>query len=270
MTILVVLLGLLISHYATGLGRWRRFDWLMWPALELRRRIPGQAAVVVSALILTILLVSAAATALATLLLGVVGWALLALAVFVYTLGPRDLDRDVEWLLNDPQHVEAVEAARALGIRPDDLPTAAGAAVLRASGTRWFAILFWFTVLGIPGVLLYRTTDKALQLEQLDTVERDWLARLRFVLEWPVILLMAVAAGLVADLDRVVQAWKRWRSQRHGWFMDSSLIDAVAAALLSDAEDFAQGLRRGHHLAWRMLVLWLVVMSLMLLAGWLA
>lgn len=270
MTILIVLLGLLLSHYVTALGRWRRFDWLLWPALELRRRFPGQAGLVVAVLIVTVLLVSVVAIALVTAVLPeVLGWSLLALLVFVYTLGPRDLDRDVEHLLDDPRQAEALESARALGINPDDSPAVAGAAVLRASGTRWFAILFWFTVLGIPGALLYRVTHEAMLLTRLDAAERAWLVRLRFVLEWPVVLLMALGVGLVADLDRVVQAWKRWRRTRHNWFLDASLMDALAEGLLGEAGDFEAGLRRGHHLAWRMLILWLVVMSLMLLAGWL-
>lgn len=268
MTVLIVLIGLVLSHYFTAVGRWRDFGWLLWPALQLRARFAGQPGVMLAALIGSVLLFSALATALFTLALGIVGWAILALATFIYTLGPRDLDRDVQQVLEAPSHADGVEAAQALGLADDDDAAAGAAAVLHAACTRWFAILFWFTFLGIPGALLYRLCQKAMKLEALGADELDWLARLRWVLEWPVLALMVLSAGLVSDLDRVVQAWKRYRAQRPWWLLSPALIDAVAAELLETAGSREEGLRRGHQLAWRMLVLWLVLMSVLLLAGW--
>lgn len=268
MTILIVLIGLLLSHAFSVVGRWRDFAWLLWPTRQLRARYRGQDWLVLVAVILTALVAAWAATAVAMLLLGGLGWALLALATFVYALGPRDLDRDVHYLLEEPGHADAREAAGAMGLSDDTAPSAAGAAVVHAARTRWFAILFWFTLLGIPGALLYRLCQKAMQDESLGTGELDWLARLRWVLEWPVLVLMTLALGLVTDLDRVAQAWKHYHRDRAWWIFSPRLIDEVMAEVLSDSETRETGLRRGHQLAWRMLVLWLVVLSLMLIAGW--
>lgn len=268
MTVLIILAGLVLSHYFTAVGRWRDFDWLLWPVHETRRHFPQQPVLVLAALIVTVVLASALATWLMTALFGLAGWALLALAVFIYTLGPRDLDRDVLRMLDEPGHADSREAAASLGLPPEAGPGAAAAAVLHGARTRWFAILLWFTVLGIPGALLYRLCQRAMRIEDLAAAELDWLARLRWVLEWPVLVLMALAAGLVADLDRVVQAWKRYHAERPWWFFAPGILDAVAGALVEGEIDRADGLRRGHQLAWRILVLWLVVLSLMLIAGW--
>ncbi|RFF30995.1 hypothetical protein [Wenzhouxiangella sediminis] len=268
MTILIVLVGLLVSHTFTAVGRWRDFGWLLWPTRQLRTRYPGQAWLALAAVIATALLAAWLATAVAVLLLGGFGWALLALATFIYTLGPRDLDRDVEPLLDDPEHADGRDAAQALGLDAEATPGQAGAAVVHAARTRWFAILFWFTLLGIPGALLYRLCQKAMKIEGLGDGELDWLARLRWVLEWPVLALMTVALGLVTDLDRVAQAWKHYHRDRAWWIFSPRLVDEVMAEVLGDAESREAGLRRGHQLAWRMLVLWLVVLSLMLIAGW--
>lgn len=268
MTILIVLIGLLLSHFFTALGRWREFGWLLWPTRQLRTRFPGQDWLALGAVIATAVLAAWAATAILVVLLGGFGWALLALATFIYTLGPRDLDRDVGLVLDEPEHADGREAAQALGVHDDASASAAGAAVIHAARTRWFAILFWFTLLGIPGALLYRLCQKAMQIDDLAAGELDWLARLRWVLEWPVLVLMTVALGLVTDLDRVVQAWKHYHRDRAWWIFSPRLLDEVMAEVPGDADSREAGLRRGHQLAWRMLVLWLVVMSLMLIAGW--
>jgi membrane protein required for beta-lactamase induction len=268
MTILIVLIGLLISHTFTVVGRWRDFGWLLWPTRQVRAKYPGQGWLALAGVIITALLAAWLATVLAMFLLGGFGWALLALATFVYTLGPRDLDRDVELLLDDPDHADGREAAQALGLEAESTPSQAGAAVVHAARTRWFAVLFWFTLLGIPGALLYRLCQKAMKTLSLNDAELDWLARLRWILEWPVLVLMIVALGLVTDLDRVAQAWKHYHRDRAWWIFSPRLLDEVMDEALDDAESREAGLRRGHQLAWRMLVLWLVVLSLMLIAGW--
>lgn len=269
MTILIVLVGLALSHVFHGVGRWRSFDWLLWPTRALRRRFPGNPALALATVIVTAVVVSLLATLIATALLGVLGWALLALATVVYTFGPRDLDRDVRQLIEDPGHADGVEAARALGLPGQaDAPTAASV-VVQAARTRWFAILLWFTVLGIPGAVLYRLCQKIIDSGELDAAELDWLARLRWVMEWPVLVLMVLSMGLVSDLDRVVAAWKRYHRDRPWWLCAPRLIDDIVAELLAGESGREAGLRRGHQFAWRVLVLWLVAMSLMLLAGWL-
>lgn len=269
MTILIVLIGLLLSHTFTAVGRWRSFDWLLWPTRQLITRYPAQAWLPLAAVILVALLAAWLATALAMLLLGGFGWVLLALATFIYTLGPRDLDRDVHLVLEEPADAEGREAAQALGVDRESSPPQSAAAVVHGARTRWFAILFWFTLLGIPGALLYRLCQKAMQIDGLSDDAADGLARLRWVLEWPVLVLMTVSLGLVTDLDRVVQAWKHYHRDRAWWIFSPRLIDDVMGAVLVEETSRDAGLRRGHQLSWRMLVLWLVVMSVMLIAGWL-
>jgi membrane protein required for beta-lactamase induction len=270
MTILIVLVGLIVSHYFTAVGRWRNFDWLLRPTLWTRSRWPTPAWLPLAVLVLSVLIAAWLAIFVATFLLGALGWALLALATFIYTLGPRDLDRDIQQMLDNPDHADSREAADALGIDGDTDAAGAAAAVVHAGRTRWFAILFWFSVLGIPGALLYRVTEKAIGSARFDAGQLDWLARLRWVLEWPVLALMVVAIGLVTDLDRVAQAWKHYHRDRAWWIFSPKLINEVMAEMVRREDDVREdGLRRGHQLNWRVLVLWLVVLSLMLIAGWL-
>lgn len=270
MTIIVVLVGLLISHFLTGAGQWRNFDWMLWPVRELRGRFPDQPWIALVTVVLTTVLVAALASWIMVGLFGTPGWLMLALVVFVYTLGPRDLNGDIAQMLDQPDHADAREAAQSLGLEEDSSPGEAVAATLHAARSRWFSILFWFVVLGIPGALLYRLGEKALSMTDLSADEADWLGRLRWVMEWPVHALMLVSAGLGADLDRVHQAWTRYHQSRPWWLLSPPVLDEVAADLADAQTTLVDGLRLGRQLVWRMLVLWLVVLSLMLLAGWLA
>lgn len=270
MTIIVILIGLFISHFFTAVGSWRRYDWLLWPMREARHRF-GQFAWMPLAMVIAVSLVIGVGLAgIVTRVAGTPGWLVLALLTVVYTFGPRDLDRDVDQVLDDPGHADGREAAEALGLGPRSGSVAAAAAVFDSARERWFGILFWFVLLGIPGALLYRLTQQTLTLSGLTPDEADWLARLRWILEWPVLALMLLAAGLSADFDRVHQAWKGYHRERPVWLLSPAVFREVAARLVEDSSAIPVGLRLARRLVWRMLVLWLVIMSLMLLAGWLA
>lgn len=272
MTVLIVLVGLLISHFATGFRHLRNFGWLLWLIERGRERFPATPWLAFVLVLLVGLAVSALLVWLMMAMFGLIGWALLALAVFIYTLGPRDLDKDVQILSSRRQAEsaeEVTEAARAMQLELQDGPAKAAAAVFHAALSRWFGVLFWFVVLGIPGALIYRLTRVALQSEALGPGDIDWLARLRVVLDWPVLVLVVVSAGLCGDLDRIHRAWREQPEGYPLWLVTPSTLDHIAAAIVSDQDSFDQGLSSGHQMVWRMLVLWLVALSVMLLAGWL-
>lgn len=201
---------------------------------------------------------------------GTFGWFILALFVFIYCLGPRDLDKDVQLLLDrgtghgDP---EVVEVLRSMRLKPGPDAQSAAAAVHQAAVSRWFGVLFWFVILGVPGALLYRLVRAGLR-SSFDDSSLDWLARLRMVLDWPVLALAVLSAGLCSDLDRVVEVWRQQPDEAPMWGITPDLLDRVAALSLGPDATCSDGLDSAHRLVWRMLMLWLVAMSLILIAGW--
>jgi len=270
-TVLVVLIGLLISHYATGVRQVRRFDLFLAPAHWVHRRYPDPAWLMMIGLILTCLVVAAAAEWLLMGVAGLFGWFVLALATFIYCLGPRDLDLDVQHLLEhglDSSDPAVAETRRAMRLRADDEAPAAAAAIYHAALSRWFGLLFWFMVLGVPGALLYRLVRAGLQ-EPFGEASIDWLARLRAILDWPVLLLVVLAAGLCSDLDRILRVWRQTPDDAPLGGMTPELLDRVAAAELPAGASPSEAVDAAHRQVWRMLILWLVVMSLILIAGWL-
>ena len=270
MTVLIVLLGLLLSHILYPLVRRRSFAWFNRLMLHVQQGWPGRPWYPAAAVLIIALLLSWVASALATAWAGLFGWFLLALAAFIYCLGPRDLDRDVQSLLaggNEPRHLKARRIMRIQ--RTADAPTAA-AGIFHAAQARWFGVVFWFVVLGIPGALLYRLTRLSLHFPDWSEGQARSLLQLRFVLDWPVLVLMLISAGLGGDLDAVRQAWRRHVDGQSAWVIRDDVLDGVAALTVAPDASFEEGVEAGHHMVWRMLLIWLVALSLLLIAGWLS
>lgn len=271
MSILAVLIGLLISHYATGVRHLRRFEPLLAPARWVHRTWPEPSWLVMVALILTCVFAASLAEWVLIGLAGTFGWFVLALFVFIYCLGPRDLDQDVKLLIEHGTasgEAEVIETLCSMRLQPGADAQAVAAAVHHAALSRWFGLFFWFVILGIPGALLYRLVRAGLQ-HPFDAQSTDWLGRLRLVLDWPVLVLTVISAGLCSDLDRVIEVWRQQPETAPLWGFTPDLLDRVAAIPLEQEASVNEALASAHRLVWRMLILWLVVMSLILIAGWL-
>ena len=150
---------------------------------------------------------------------------------------------------------------------------------------RWFAPLFWFLLLGPFGVLAYRLLAQAVQGPQAaQMVEASraggaWALRL---LEWPVAQLMTLSMALVGNFDTVFSAWRRAAGNR--WVLDLEFLGAAARAgvgmeLVEEAEEARMAglvpiderfpeLRDAMSVVWRMLLLWMALLALLIIAGW--
>ena len=272
MKILILLLALAIVHYIPRVDRVRSLSRVLDgidALIERGARVPMIDLVVVLAVAL---LGGGLLVVLAERIGGDFLWALVALAALVIGFGPRDLDRDVDALVTDGD-------GQRLSIEPDDDAHQAGMHVYSAALSRWFGVIFWFVVLGIPGILLYRLTE---QMAERASTERplDGVFRLRFFLEWPVLVLMMVSTALTNDFDRVYQAWHQYRQppvdasagaeEPRGWWVHRGILAELADAALPEGLDQRGGVQLAHHFVWRMLILWLVVLSVLLLVGALA
>ena len=290
-TLIAVLVALALGHVAPHAAvLLRRFDgfrhWLGWldaHAGASARGAPGVALAVLPAVLLMGLLAWAlhgVLYGLPSLLLGVV--------VMAGCWGPRDLDRDVEAVIDADEPALRQAALQRLqaagGSLRDDLPSLVDATVYNAL-RRWFGVLLWSLLLGPAGALGYRLLALMAvspMRAQVAPETQLWAQRLLGWLEWPVAQLMAVSLALVGNFDT---AWKAWR-MAHGerWRQDIGFLGAVARAsvnaeLREEAHDYtATGLlpvwqrlpelRDAMSLVWRMLLLWLSVLALLVIAGW--
>lgn len=226
-------------------------------------------------------------------LLGLAGL-VFAAAVLFYSWGPRDLDVDVEAIVQAPDPEARRAAAAALWPDPAQVslqPPALVAAVFDNAQRRWFGVLFWFLLLGPFGALLYRLSALAAEAAQAQRLPADTAAGARWLhawLDWPVAQLMTLSLALVGDFDTVIGAWKDHGGaafRRDAGFLAAAARASVKSDLADEAQDYVEDgvagatalvqqlgelpeLRDAMSLAWRILLLWLAVLALFVLAGW--
>jgi AmpE protein len=283
-------LSLVLGHVLPALPTLRRYDWFVAWLQALARVFAGQGAWqgrfgLLLAVGLPVAAVGAVQWALRDLVYGLPGF-LFALAVLIYTWGPRDLDLDVDAVIDAPDPGSRRTAAHALfpeGGEPVIEGPALVEAVFRCALWRWFGVLFWFLLLGAAGAIAYRLVSLSAQGEArrtLPAAQSDAAVLFIALLNWPVAHLVAFGLALAANFDTVLAAWRDWHA-RNGMRLDLGFLGAAARASvdceLAEEDAYAIDgpaqapalleLRDAMSLVWRVLLLWLAVLALFVVAG---
>ena len=295
-TLLAVIVALAIGHLAPDIAAGlRRYDWFAGWLRWLNAQFPegsfwrGRYGIAL-ALVLPLLVVGLLQVALDKPVWGFVGL-LFDIAVLFYCWGPRDLDLDVAAVLDAPDAVARRNAAARLGLVGDAAKLDGPAlveAVFRNALRRWFGVLFWFCVLGPFGALLYRLSVLAAE-QDADVMPPDTLQGARFwlsLLEWPVTQLIALGLALVGNFDSVLAAWREDGAfGLHGNVLNTAARASVRSEIAEEVADYTESgvpastalaeafgelpeLRDAMSMVWRILVLWLAVIALFVIAGW--
>jgi len=163
-------------------------------------------------------------------------------------------------------------------------------AVFGSALRRWFGVLFWFLVLGASGALLYRLIQLMAEgepAERLPAATRDGARGLLALVDWPVAQLMTLSLALVGNFDTVIGAWKDAdgdRFKRGHAFLSAAARASVRSEIAEEAQELIEEgnapgnawaqlgelpeLRDAMSLVWRILLLWLAVVALFVVAGW--
>ncbi len=287
---IVVLFVLVLTHYLPDAPRLRNFAWFrQWLAHGAQQS--SAAFGLVLSIGVPVLLCLIVQLALRGSLLGLASFAF-ALIVLFYCFGPRDLERDVEAVDKAPDSDRRTQAAQVLRAGESDAPLPFAVeplveAAFDSALRRVFGAIFWFVLLGPVGALLYRLTQllafapdyaRALPASQQALAEK--FAR---ALDWLPAHLVVLALALASDFDAVFKTWRDYHaSHGKGYFcLDLGFLNAIARASV-DA-DIAAG--DGHAvdpgsplvalddamtLIRRVLIVWLVILALIVIAGWFA
>jgi AmpE protein len=290
LTLIAVVLSLVLGHVLPALPSLRRYDWFVAWLQALSRVFAGQGAWqgrfgLLLAVGVPVAVVGAVQWLLRDLALGLPAF-FFALLALVYTWGPRDLDLDVDAVVDAPDPTSRRAAAQSLfpeGGEPVIEGPALVEAVFRCALWRWFGVLFWFLLLGAAGAIAYRLVSLSAQGEARRTLPpaQSEAARLFIaLLNWPVAHLVSFGLALAANFDTVLAAWRDWHA-RHGVGLDVGFLGAAARASvdceLAEEDAYAIDgpaqapalleLRDAMSLVWRVLLLWLAVLALFVIAG---
>lgn len=270
---LAVLLALAAGHLLSEPERWRRNDWFGRTLDAIAARTGAQMPPAVP-LLLSLALVLAAVFALHwlahfDLLKFVLGVALLWLS-----LGPRELTRDVDAVI-DARTEDGRALATARLAMSDTAPTDSVAVAAVQAVQRWFAPILWFLLLGPLAAITYRllASVRAHPHPATQSIAR---AILRWA-ELPAAYALVLALALASHLDAVWAA-VRDAAQKDGW-ADASLgfvgaaMHSVADSAEAASDGFSDelsagnpGLARTINLLQRSLFVWMTVLGLIVLA----
>ncbi len=306
MKIIAILIAFALTNMLPQVHKYRRSDWLnkyVYGANNQLSILPAWAGVTSVVLLpLMPLLLLALLMYLGASVLGSLGVFLLSILVLLYTFGPRNLDADIKTYLAAESDDERKQAIANLcgsscnnihlqdsensssDIHDDGNCSTLTGSVFQQALRRWFAIIFWFALLGVYGALAYRLIEWLSSKDlPLSEQQRRNFQTVRSVMEWPVAQLMTLGLAIAADFDSVFSAWKQYHDEQgHSLFDgDNGFLRSAACRIIitgrAGNDGFADQLENepqsaiqlASDLIWRVLGVWLALLAILLLAGWL-
>ncbi|MEZ5564818.1 MAG: regulatory signaling modulator protein AmpE [Gammaproteobacteria bacterium] len=245
MNFLALLLGLALERMLTHLFRLCEFRWLnpLFDAclrrLKKQSHFAGGAAVAAvkpasrwSAVAITVLLAVVLVLPVAVLSAVLydemlrIPYFLFAVVVLLFSLGPRDLDDEVEDYLtaletgDEPARLRI--AAQLLEVPSPTVEVASNESIERAiyvqANNRIFGVVFWFLVLGPSGAWAFRVLDllrhrvemnaEAVDAMAIDAVALNAVRTVHGVLAWPPSRLLSLGYALAGNFEDAMASWR--------------------------------------------------------------
>jgi len=291
MLITTVLLVLFADQILWNLDATRRQLWngeyaLKWvPLASVRKLMASNYGVA------TVLITKLTTVYLLTLLFSSLGWPLELLfsaAVLLITLGPVNLDRQIEDYLGltDPETRSAafkgITGRHLKGMNQDQLNGRLMAqSILKLALPRLFGTLFWFLLLGPAGAvgfqLLYWLPKILDRLECKEESPRQQIRMLRHYADWVPTRLLVLSYGVAGNFERVAYAWKHYMPESSQSDSEALLVATGTAALDSYQQDkdlkqepSTMVIEDALSLVWRTLSIWILLIAVVSLVFWLA
>lgn len=278
MYLVAIVISLVAEWLFVSLEGLRRTDWLTawhdWLRRHTADKVWNTPAGPLLVVVPPLVAVGIVYTLLAA-ILGLFGF-LFALAVLLYSLGPRNLHADVERYLaareagddNEARWYASQLAHEPLPEADTGLDAAVERGVLVQAHERLFGVIFWFLLLGPVGALLYRS---AVVLRARDAQVpgdpgfTESVRHLHGILAWAPARLCLVSFALAGNF---VDAMARWRDVFRTWTDGSVrvLTEGGRAALRADTPADETAVAEAFDLVKRALFVWLVVIALLVLA----
>lgn len=209
-----------------------------------------------------------------------------AVLVMVFCLGPRNLNIEISSYLKsraagDDQGA-AQSAALLLEGEPPEDPQEYGQALSEAALVRagdWlFSVLFWFALLGPLGAVLFRSADVIAVRAAADRPGSSYALaaeRLRLVMAWIPMHLLAFTYAIAGSFDEAMSEIRRSYRETTMHFLERGRVVVLCAGraavngIAGGEKGEVELLHAAVDLIWRSVVIWLAVIGIITLLGWL-
>lgn len=202
---------------------------------------------------------------------------LVGVAILVYCLGPENPAMWLKPYFRDMQRSDLQGAFHHVSdtIKGGDDLNATGLtrevtlAIFEQANSRYFAVMFWFVLLGPFGAILYRLNFIYAQSAK-NEAHRQCSARLRSILNWIPARLSAFTYALAGDFVAAYQKIREFllTTESH---TRAILTGSGLGAIQCEEQDCQQPIEENREaiaLVDRALTIWLVILAVMAVVGW--
>jgi len=282
MALICILFGIIFERVSDLLEKLRNFDWFDDYSRWLLKTLPGLSSQNLSSILILLLPIMLSVMLLQMWfegsLLGLIDL-LFGLVIFAFCLGPKDLNRQINRYLEARENgnVEAANSEASAIMQkdppadPDQQIVEVMRAILHESNDRFFAVIFWFVLLGPFGALLYRLTSHTMRSTGNATLAKA-ARQFQAVLAWAPAHMVAMGYALTGNYEGAKQEFYSKNKQNDLYDCNyHTLITAGQGAL----KDCAPGeetscIRSARGLVLRTLVVWLAFIAILTLIGWMS
>lgn len=282
MSLICIIAGLILERVVDTLQQLRQFHWFDKYSQWMINHMPGlveQGASSIVILLLPVMLVAGLIqNTLADTFFNIFSL-MYGFLAFVYCLGPGDLDKEIDCYLRARESADedmAYKCASAImgekaSKSPDQQTVDVMQNILYQSNDRFFAVIFWFVILGPFGALLYRLTSYTSKRSNNKTLTAA-AVRLQAILAWLPAHLVAGGYALTGNYEG---ASAGFRSKQKKDELSESNYNTLVSAGLGALKNCTPGeetacIRATRGLVLRTLVVWLALIALLTLMGWMS
>ena len=280
MALLSIIIGLLFDRAFRHLHDLRDLSWFEYYTHAVTRLVRTSNGLVqaIAVLLIPVLTIATIQYILSDLLLGML-YMLFGILVFAYCLGPACLSSDIEYYLDarrlgdedEALHYAGVLTERAASTAPDQQTNDVTRAILYVANERIFAVIFWFVIIGPVGAVLYRLTTNLSKQEGLSDSLTAVAILFQAVLTWFPARMLAAGYALTGHFDGALQAYRNRPYEPDLALENHDVLVNTGMGALRDheASDEISSIISAKHLVTRSILIWIAVLALLTLGGWL-
>jgi membrane protein required for beta-lactamase induction len=279
MALISIIIGLLFDRAFRHLHDLRDLSWFEYYSNAVVRIIKANGVVQMIAILLFPVLVIATIQLLLSDFLLELPYLLFSVLVFAYCLGPACLSSDIEYYLDarrlgdedEALHYAGALTERAASTAPDQQTSDVTRAILHVANERIFAVIFWFVIIGPAGAVLYRLTTNLSKQDGLNDSLNAVAILFQAVLTWVPARMLAMGYALTGHFDGALQAYRNRPYESDLALENHDVLVNTGMGALRDQEatDEISSIISARNLVMRSILIWIAVLALLTLGGWL-